>query len=87
MQTLTHIHTYIHTYIVQVLTLDDILGMIHFAFDQFNITHTINSLSFGENFPGIKSPLDGAARNVEDRHGMYQYYIKVCMYVCMYVCG
>lgn len=55
----------------------NLLDLIAFTFDQFNISHTINSLSFGENFPGIKSPLDGETRTVEDTHGMYQYYIKV----------
>ena len=51
--------------------------LIFFTFEQFNITHTINSLSFGDQFPGIKSPLDGQIRKLEDTHGMYQYYIKV----------
>jgi hypothetical protein len=57
-----------------VLSLLDFIG---FTFDQFNVTHTINSLSFGNNFPGIRSPLDGTSRIVEDTHGMYQYYLKV----------
>ena len=57
-----------------ILTLWD---LIFFTFEQFNITHTINSLSFGDQFPGIKSPLDGQSRSLEDTHGMYQYFIKV----------
>lgn len=55
----------------------NLMDLISFTFDQFNITHTINSLSFGDNFPGIKSPLDGQSRTVSDTHGMYQYYLKV----------
>ena len=55
----------------------NLLDLISLTFAQFNITHTINSLSFGENFPGIKSPLDGQKRTVEDVHGMYQYYLKI----------
>lgn len=55
----------------------DLMELISFAFSQFNITHTINSLSFGDNFPGINSPLDGEVRTVQDTHGMYQYYIKI----------
>lgn len=51
--------------------------LIFFTFEQFNITHTINSLSFGDQYPGIRSPLDGQIRKLEDTHGMYQYYIKV----------
>lgn len=55
----------------------NLLDLISFTFDQFNISHSVNSLSFGSHFPGIKSPLDGQSRRVMDTHGMYQYYIKV----------
>ena len=55
----------------------DILQLLSFTYDQFNITHRVNSFSFGDHFPGIKSPLDGQYRLVEDTHGMYQYYMKV----------
>jgi hypothetical protein len=55
----------------------NLMDLISFAFDQFNVSHTINSLSFGEQYPGIKSPLDGQVRSIIDTHGMYQYYIKV----------
>lgn len=55
----------------------NLMDLISFTFDQFNITHTINSLSFGDHFPGIRSPLDGQSRTVTDTHGMYQYYLKV----------
>lgn len=54
-----------------------LLDLISFTFDQFNITHTVNSLSFGDQYPGIASPLDGQRRVVDDTHGMYQYYIKI----------
>ena len=55
----------------------DFLELISFAFSQFNITHTVNSLRFGDQFPGITSPLDGVHRDLRDTHGMYQYYVKV----------
>lgn len=55
----------------------DFLELISFTFSQFNITHTINSLRFGDQYPGIKSPLDGITRTLEDTHGMYQYYLKI----------
>lgn len=55
----------------------NLLELLSFTFDQFNITHTINSLSFGDHFPGIKSPLDGEYRKIGDTHGMYQYYVKI----------
>lgn len=54
-----------------------LMDLLSFTFAQFNVTHTINSLSFGENFPGFESPLDGQKRSIQDTHGMYQYYIKV----------
>ena len=55
-----------------------LLDLISFTFDQFNVTHTVNSLSFGGmNYPGIRNPLNGQSRVVEDTHGMYQYYLKV----------
>eukprot|EP00605_Chrysophyceae_sp_TOSAG23-4_P002248 GSChrysophyteH1.ASY1.ANO1.2492.1 assembled CDS len=54
-----------------------LLDLLQLTFAQFNITHTVNSLNFGRNFPGFKSPLDGQSRTVLDTHGMYQYYIKI----------
>ena len=54
-----------------------LLDLLSFTFAQFNITHTVNALSFGDHFPGVRSPLDGEVRSVKDTHGMYQYYIKV----------
>ena len=54
-----------------------LLDLLSFISAQFNITHTVNSLSFGDHFPGVRSPLDGEVRTVRDTHGMYQYYIKV----------
>ena len=54
-----------------------LLDLLGFQFAQFNITHTINSLNFGDQFPGVESPLDGETRVVIDTHGMHQYYVKV----------
>jgi hypothetical protein len=54
-----------------------LLDLLAFTFDQFNVSHTVNSLSFGDHFPGIKSPLDGQVRMLRDTHGMQQYFIKV----------
>lgn len=50
---------------------------LNLAFNQFNITHTINRLSFGDQYPGYSSPLDSQSRTIEDTHGMYQYYLKI----------
>jgi hypothetical protein len=65
----------------------DILELISFTFSQFNISHSINSLSFGDTFPGIKSPLDGQVRVIEDTHGMHQYYVKIVPTVYKTVSG
>jgi len=69
-------HKVVHQGAMQagLLTLRDLLS---FTFDQFNITHTVNSLTFGQPFPGISYPLDGQVRKLQDTHGMHQYYIKV----------
>jgi len=45
----------------------------------FNLSHTINKLSFGKEYPGMVNPLDGVSKN-EDKEGgggMYQYYVKI----------
>ncbi|EGG17141.1 endoplasmic reticulum-golgi intermediate compartment protein 3 [Cavenderia fasciculata] len=43
----------------------------------FNLSHSINRLSFGNDFPGIKNPLDGVTKTEMVGSGMFQYYIKV----------
>eukprot|EP00588_Corethron_pennatum_P010314 CAMPEP_0194279710 /NCGR_PEP_ID=MMETSP0169-20130528/14077_1 /TAXON_ID=218684 /ORGANISM="Corethron pennatum, Strain L29A3" /LENGTH=407 /DNA_ID=CAMNT_0039024165 /DNA_START=118 /DNA_END=1341 /DNA_ORIENTATION=- len=55
-------------------SISDLLGL---AFEQYNVTHTINKLHFGPEFPGGVRQLDGQIRNVGDSHGMYQYYIQI----------
>lgn len=57
--------------------LEGLMQMLAFTFDQFNISHTVNSLSFGESFPGVRSALEGESRSPGDTHGMQQYYIKI----------
>ena len=57
--------------------LSGLLDLLSFAFDNFNVTHTVNSLSFGDSFPGVRNPLDDEVRVLNDTHGMYQYYVKV----------
>ncbi|KAK8935715.1 Protein disulfide-isomerase 5-4 [Platanthera zijinensis] len=44
---------------------------------EYNISHKINKLSFGKEFPGVINPLDGAHWIQERSSGMYQYFIKV----------
>jgi len=47
---------------------------------KYNLSHTIQRLSFGKEFPGIINPLDGVKKdNVEEKDGpaMYQYFVKI----------
>ncbi|XP_076960217.1 uncharacterized protein LOC143636525 [Bidens hawaiensis] len=48
-----------------------------FKEDSYNITHKINKLSFGDDYPGIINPLDGVHWFQKIPNGMYQYFIKV----------
>eukprot|EP00123_Amoebidium_parasiticum_P000794 comp11697_c0_seq1/m.6245 comp11697_c0_seq1/g.6245 ORF comp11697_c0_seq1/g.6245 comp11697_c0_seq1/m.6245 type:complete len:411 (-) comp11697_c0_seq1:156-1388(-) len=43
----------------------------------FNMSHTVNSLSFGTAYPGIINPLDGYHKASPNIGMMYQYYIKI----------
>jgi len=47
---------------------------------KYNLSHTINRLSFGKEFPGIVNPLDDVHK-AEPREaegaGMYQYFVKI----------
>ncbi|EGD79796.1 intermediate compartment protein 3 [Salpingoeca rosetta] len=48
------------------------------ALGKFNMSHTINHLSFGIEYPGVVNPLDGHSETA-DKLGatMYQYYVKI----------
>lgn len=48
-----------------------------FQKESFNVSHTINELSFGPHFPGVVNPLDKTVRIQTTSSGMYQYFIKV----------
>nr|TKV96400.1 hypothetical protein SEVIR_9G426000v2 [Setaria viridis] len=48
--------------------------------ETYNISHKINKLSFGEEFPGVINPLDGVEWSQDNSNGltgMYQYFVKV----------
>ena len=55
----------------------NIMDFLALTLNQYSITHTINSLTFGDNFPGWVSPLDNQSKVVESLNCMYQYYVKV----------
>lgn len=43
----------------------------------FNVSHRINRLSFGDDFPGQINPLDGVERHSQHGPGVARYFIKV----------
>uniref|UniRef100_A0A8R7U7W9 Endoplasmic reticulum-Golgi intermediate compartment protein 3 n=1 Tax=Triticum urartu TaxID=4572 RepID=A0A8R7U7W9_TRIUA len=54
--------------------------MLNFQPENYNISHKINKLSFGKEFPGVINPLDGVEWKQEQTTGltgMYQYFVKV----------
>ncbi|XP_028514865.1 endoplasmic reticulum-Golgi intermediate compartment protein 3 [Exaiptasia diaphana] len=48
-----------------------------FGQTQFNITHKINHLSFGYDYPGKEYPLDNTAIVADEPGSMYQYFVKI----------
>ena len=45
---------------------------------QFNLSHTINLISFGQHYPGLINPLDGQVIVSNDEYSsMYQYFVKI----------
>ena len=57
------------------------------TFEAFNVSHTINRVRFGEEYPGDIHQLDGQSRTVVDASGMYQYYIQVVPTVYRFLNG
>lgn len=57
--------------------------LVPFPTRDFDVSHVINQLSFGEAFPGRKSPLDGVSKSRAPHSegqastGMHQYFLKV----------
>lgn len=43
----------------------------------YNFSHRIDLLSFGDSHPGIINPLDGDLMTTENSYHIYQYYIKI----------
>jgi len=55
---------------------------------EFNVSHRINRLSFGADYPGIINPLDAAERSLPTATGgMFMYYAKVVPTVYNYLDG
>jgi len=54
-----------------------IFDLLLSTFEQFNVTHSVHRIRFGDEFPGNKNQLDGVNRVISDGYGMYQYYFKI----------
>jgi hypothetical protein len=48
-----------------------------FKMASWNISHRINRISFGKEFPGIINPLDGVEKTSDVGSAMYQYFVKI----------
>ena len=66
------------------LDFSSIIDMFNEQFEQFNVSHTVNTLRFGGPVPkrmrssiNATSQLEGAVRTVTDGYGMFQYYLQV----------
>lgn len=59
-----------------------ILDVFMRTFEQFDVSHSIHKLRFGDDYPGAVNQLDGQARNIDDGFGMYQYYFQVRVMAC-----
>ena len=57
--------------------------LVPFPTKDFDFSHTIHKLTFGESYPGMKNPLDGITvnqqgpRNPTGRPGMFQTFLRV----------
>ena len=57
--------------------------LVPFQTTHFDVSHTINALSFGKDYPGMRNPLDKVNarmlhnQNPEGKTGMFQYFLKV----------
>jgi endoplasmic reticulum-Golgi intermediate compartment protein 3 len=64
-----------------------ILDLFLQKFEQFNVSHTIISIRFGQEYPGHVHQLDNQIRIIEDSYGMYQYYFQIVPTTYKYLDG
>eukprot|EP00934_Nitzschia_sp_Nitz4_P001586 Nitzschia sp. Nitz4//scaffold62_size106224//104308//105701//NITZ4_004376-RA/size106224-augustus-gene-0.107-mRNA-1//-1//CDS//3329555916//1586//frame0 len=62
---------------VETGQVSNIFDLLMKTFDQWNVSHTVHKIRFGEEYPGHVHQLDEQSRNVGDTYGMYQYYFKI----------
>mmetsp|Transcript_36946 Transcript_36946/g.78808 ORF Transcript_36946/g.78808 Transcript_36946/m.78808 type:complete len:441 (-) Transcript_36946:325-1647(-) len=77
-----------------MLDLNSVIEMFNDAFEQFNVSHKVNQLSFGpymspraRNSLNLTSQLEGVERSVADGYAMFQYYLQVVPTVFRFLNG
>mmetsp|Transcript_37759 Transcript_37759/g.43126 ORF Transcript_37759/g.43126 Transcript_37759/m.43126 type:complete len:418 (+) Transcript_37759:45-1298(+) len=65
----------------------NILDLFLRTFEAFNVSHTIQRLRFGEEYPGRIHQLDHKERMLQDSYGMYQYYLQIVPTTYKYMDG
>nr|XP_006202669.1 endoplasmic reticulum-Golgi intermediate compartment protein 3 isoform X3 [Vicugna pacos] len=73
--------SHVHVHAVEIHDLQS------FGLDNINMTHYIQHLSFGEDYPGIVNPLDRTNVIAPQASMMFQYFVKVVPTVYMKVDG
>ena len=54
-----------------------LLDLMTESFETFDVSHQVNVLRFGPDFPGAVHQLDGQDRPIADPYAMHQYYLQV----------
>eukprot|EP00531_Pseudo-nitzschia_arenysensis_P020699 CAMPEP_0116150300 /NCGR_PEP_ID=MMETSP0329-20121206/19466_1 /TAXON_ID=697910 /ORGANISM="Pseudo-nitzschia arenysensis, Strain B593" /LENGTH=353 /DNA_ID=CAMNT_0003646789 /DNA_START=233 /DNA_END=1291 /DNA_ORIENTATION=- len=57
--------------------INSVFELLMSTFEQFNVTHQLHKIRFGDEYPGSANQLDGQSRVIADGYGMYQYYFKI----------
>jgi len=65
-----------------ITTGNDIFRMMLQQFQLWNVSHTVNKIRFGPDYPSSVYQLDGKERVIQDISAMYQYYFQVRDAVC-----
>lgn len=65
------------------VTGNDIFQMLLQQFQMWNVSHTVNKIRFGPDYPSAIYQLDNQQRMVEDTSAMYQYYFQVSIYLLL----
>lgn len=59
------------------VTGENVFDILLQSYQKWNVTHTINKIRFGPEYPAAVYQLDGEKRLVTDSSAMYQYYFQV----------